>query len=261
MKVIAIAALIAFSAGASAANSTQKSQASLQPIVVQQHSPLSVQFDRGTDQSPFVVSNKPSAEDKADAHELAVATDNLAKWTRGLAIASFFATLFAACSTILAWIATHDLRKLERAYVFVTVKCTGFGNSGNDGGRTINIKANFHNHGKTPAILKSFRLNGVYSDIPPTKLIDHANATRKLPDGLVIGRAKHWEQPHGEQLTQEQFTSLTDIIQRVYIVGVLKYEDVMGVKHEVGFCWMSQPQLNNDGIQFTICPSPLNYTT
>lgn len=262
MKFIAIVALIAFStAGTASADSAQKPKASFQPIIAQQQSPLSVQFDRGTDQNPFVVSNKQSVEEKADAHELTAATDNLATWTLRLAIASFVGTLIAVFSTILAWKANRDLKKLERAYVFVTIERTGFSNSGNNGGRTLNIKANFHNHGKTPAILKSFRLCGRYSDAPPTELIDHATANKELPDGLVIGHDKDWEQPFAQQLTHEEFTSLTDIVQRVYIIGMLKYEDVMGIKHEVGFCWMSQPQHNNDGIRFTICPSPLNYTT
>lgn len=77
----------------------------------------------------------------------------------------------------------------------------------------------------------------------------------------MIGHDKNWEQVIREELTQEQFNSLTDIVQHIYIVGALKYEDVMGGKHEVGFCWMSQPQRHNNGIQFTICPSNLNYFT
>jgi hypothetical protein len=260
MKLVAIV-LFFFTIAASATEKpAQKPQAPTQPIVVQQQFPLSVRFDRGTDQSPFVVSNKESAEDKANAHGLTVATDNLATWTLKLAIASIVGTLFALWSTLLAWKAGRDLKKLERAYVFVTAERTGSSGSEDKGNLTLNTKAHFHNHGKTPAILKSFKLYGVYSDATPTKLIEHANANTELPDGLVIGHDKEWERAHRERLTQEQFTSLTDVVQHVFIAGLLKYEDVMGGKHEVGFCWMSQPQHHNDGVQFTICPSPLNYT-
>jgi len=270
MKPLAIALIVFAITGSAAEKPVQKPQAPPQPIVVQQRSPLSVQFDqrsplsvqsdRGTNQSPFVVSNKQSAEDKADAHELTVATDNLATWTLRLAIASFVGTLFALWSTLLGWKAGRDLKKLERAYVFVTVERTGFSGSADKGDLTLDTKAHFHNHGKTPAILKSFRLYGVYSDAVPTELTKHANANTELPKGLVIGHDKEWERVYRERLTQEQFTSLMDVVQHVFIVGLLKYEDVMGGKHEVGFCWMSQPQRHNDGVQFTIYPSPLNYT-
>ena len=77
--------------------------------------------------------------------------------------------------------------------------------------------------------------------------------------GMVIGHEKCWERVHRERLTREQFMSLTDVVQHVFIVRLLKYEDVMGGKHEVGFCWMSQPQGHNHGVQFTIYPSRLNY--
>jgi hypothetical protein len=257
MKPFAVV-LIAFAVVGSAAEKRAENPSS-QPVVVQQQSPLNVRFDRGTDQSPFVVTNKQSAEDKADAQELALATDNLATWTLRLAVASIVATLLALWSTLLAWKAGKDLKKLERAYVFVTVECTRFSGAADQGNLTVNTKTHFHNHGKTPAILKSLRLNSVYQEDPPTQLTDHPNADRELPQGLVIGHDKDWEQVVREQLTLEQFNSLTDIVQHIYIVGVLKYEDVMGGKHEVGFCWMSQPQRHNNGVQFTICPSKLNY--
>jgi hypothetical protein len=259
MKPFAIT-LIAFAVVASAAEkSTEKP--SPQPVVVQQQSPLNVQFDRGTDRSPFVVANKESAEDKADAHELTLATNNLATWTLRLAVASIVATLLALWSTLLAWKAGKDLKKLERAYVFVIVERTGFGGAGDQENLTLNTKAHFHNHGKTPAILRSLRHYAVYQEEAPTRLSDQPNANRELPQGLVIGHDKDWEQVLREPLTQEQLNTLTDVVQHLYVVGVLKYEDVMGGKHEVGFCWMSQPQRHNNGVQFTICPSKLNYFT
>jgi hypothetical protein len=259
MKPFAIA-LIAFAVAGTAAEKP-KEKPSPQPVVVQQQSPLNVQFDRGTDQSPFVITNKESAEDKADAHELTLATTNLATWTLRLAVTSIAATFLALCSTLLAWKAGKDLKKLERAYVFVTVERTGFSGAADQGNLTLNTKTHFRNHGKTPAILKSLRHYAVYQQEAPTQLFDHPNANRELPQGLVIGYDKDWEQVLREQLTHEQFTSLTDILQHIYVVGVLKYEDVMGGKHEVGFCWMSQPQRHNNGVQFTICPSKLNYFT
>jgi hypothetical protein len=257
MKRVAIA-LAAFAVLGSAAGKHAENQ-SKQPVVVQQQSPVTLQFDRGTDQSPFVVANKQSAEEKTDAHKLSLATDNLAKWTLRLAVASIIATLLALWSTLLAWKAGKDLKKLERAYVFVTVERTGFSGSADQGNLTINTKTHFHNHGKTPAILKSLRHYAVYREEAPTELKDHPNANRELPQGLVIGHDKTWERVIREKLTLEEFSSLTDIVQHLYIVGVLRYEDVMGGKHEVGFCWMSQPQRHNNGVQFTICPSKLNY--
>lgn len=176
-------------------------------------------------------------------------------------MASIVATLLAVCSTLLAWRAGRDLKKLERAYVFVTVERMGFSGATDMGNLMLNTKTHFHNHGKTPAILRSFRHYAVYQEEPPAQLIDHPNANRELPQGLVIGHDKDWEQPLHQPLTQEQFGALTDVVQHVYIVGVLTYEDIMGGKHEVGFCWMSQPQRHNNGIQFTICPSKLNYFT
>lgn len=72
MKLFAIA-LIAFAmVGSAAEKPTERS--SPQPVGVQQQTPINVQFDCGTARSPFVVANKQSAEDKADAHKLTRAT-------------------------------------------------------------------------------------------------------------------------------------------------------------------------------------------
>jgi hypothetical protein len=143
--------------------------------------------------------------------------------------------------------------------LFVTVEKMGI--SGNENERTVNLKIHFQNHGKTPALLKSLRYYVQWSDQVPNELIDQPNANRELPQGLVVGRDKDWSQGVHERITEEQLRDLGDVVNRIFVVGLMKYEDVLGKTHEVGFCWMSQPQARNAGFQFTIIPSRLNYFT
>jgi hypothetical protein len=240
-----------------------------QPVVVQ--SPVSVQFDHGTEQNPMVITGNVSTtktdEEKAaetkkaqDDHELTVATAWLAGSTVVLGVAAVATGILTLWSIRLTKQAAEVLPKLERAYLFVTVELGGFSGR-EDNNVEMRIKIRFHNYGKTPAILKSLRYYTVYDDKTPDSLVQHENADRELPQGLVIGANKEWERTTPHKLNKEELAAIRDVVQHVYAVGQMKYEDVIGGKHEVSFCWMSEPRARIHKPEFTICPSPLNKFT
>ena len=58
---------------------------------------------------------------------------------------------------------------------------------------------------------------------------------------------------------KERLAELYDVVSRIYCLGVVDYEDVLGEAHQTGFCWQSFP--NKGGLDFVISPSDLNYRT
>ncbi len=165
-----------------------------------------------------------------------------------------FATIIAA---LIAKRAPDAVPKVERAYVFVTV--TRQSVTEND--RTLVIKVHFHNRGRTPAMMRMLRTYVVWGDSAPQSLLEHDRANREMPQGLVIASGDEHVETIREHITELQFRDLADVAKHAFVVGLLSYQDVWGDKHQVGFCWMSQPQRDSDGIQFIPCPSPLNYFT
>ena len=239
-----------------------------QPIIVQQQPPLRIEYDRGSDDKPLIVTNRPTEEEKKSAvekaqddHNLTIATEVLAVLTLVLAVASVAAAVAAFLSSKQAAEAAKDLHKLERAYVFAKA----FGRYPEvekpNGLRTFRYRVRYFNHGKTPAVLKVLRQTIKFTDEMPTALPENPRANRVMPDGLVIGPGSSWSWPDQAEITNQEFGILmTNPDARCYIYGVLKYEDVMGNEHETGFCWYSEQQKKN-GLVFLIADTGLNYRT
>jgi hypothetical protein len=244
------------------------------PVVVQSPSTVQVQDDRGSNNNPVIIKGAVSVEktdeDKSaeakkaqDDHELTAETAKLAKWTVVLGIGSVVTAIFTLISIILTKMAADVLPKLERAYLFVTVEVAGFQGTGPAGEDVqMRIKIRFYNHGKTPAILKGLRYDTAYDKKAPESLLQHDNADRELPEGLVIGAKKPFERTISHRLNAEELVAIRDVVYHVYVIGLMKYEDVIGDEHVVSFCWMSQPQANSiHKNEFAICRSPLNRFT
>jgi hypothetical protein len=147
-------------------------------------------------------------------------------------------------------------QKTERAYVFVEViKDTFRPGIGNMWTLVTTLKC--FNHGKTPAILKVFRGYGIPGGDTPQQLVNHPNAEREMPEGLVIRAGDHKEFPIETSLTDAEYQSLRDDNGFVHIVGKIGYEDVMGKDHVTGYCWRSKWKVTQT--IFEIVPSPLNH--
>jgi hypothetical protein len=247
--------------------------------------PPPVQDDRGTDKSPIAVKGNvtttlppPAAEqiqaEKAkaeDDHNLAVATDWLAGLTALLAMVAVFqlylflrqlkltekAARDAETAASAAKASADALPKIERAYVFVEVDISDIRNVPADAYAEVTFAIRFTNHGKTPAILTRLRSYPVWADSPPEDLLKHERANTPLPEGLVIGAGRNADWPLRERMNDEQWRQLHDVVTRMYVVGVIEYEDVMRVMHRTGFCWQTYPSA--DLVKTTIVPSPLNF--
>jgi hypothetical protein len=232
-----------------------------QPVAVTVQQPVNVTTDRGTAQNPLIVQKSETADQKAT--EAAKATSD--RWLTWGTVATAIATVLVGVATIIAAViakrAADAVPKVERAYVFVTVTRQGFAGAAETNDRTLVIKVHFHNRGRTPAIMRSLRAYVVWGDVAPQALLEHDRANREMPQGLVIASGDEHVETIREPISEEQVRDLTDVVNHAFIVGVLKYEDVWGDRHEVSFCWMSQPQRHNDGLQFVPYPSPLNRFT
>jgi hypothetical protein len=240
---------------------------------------------RGTEKTPLVITGAietslpppptPSqvAADTAkatDDHSLSIATIWLAILTAVLAVIAFFQLWLFLRQLRLAERAARDaevaanaakasaeiLPKIERAYVFVEVFIGDVTIIERNFHYSVAIKVRFTNHGKTPAILTKVRAYAVFSDDSPSKLIDSDRADRQVPEGLVIGAGGDYELDLPQDLTQQDWADLHDVIRRPYLVGVVEYKDVMGATHHTGFCWVAY--YKNDELTASISPSPLN---
>jgi hypothetical protein len=247
-------------------------------------SPPAPSDDRGTDSRPLVIRGNVStslpppptkeqieaARHKAqDDHRLTVATEELA-WLTGalaaIALLQLVAFIWqlrltertardAEQAANAARVSAEALPKIERAYVFVEVLFAG-GVPIEDGRFGLDFIVRFTNHGKTPAIITLTRAYTLWSETPPTELVRTERAQREVPQGMVIGADGNYDLPLREVIDGGEWGDIHDVVRRLYIVGVMEYEDVMGVSHRTGFCWHTYP-LEGE-IRTSISPSPLN---
>jgi hypothetical protein len=115
----------------------------------------------------------------------------------------------------------------------------------------------FTNHGKTPAIIKRIRSYAMWTDAPPSRLTSSEREEKEVPEGLVIGPGGHFDLPVPSEIDGERYRGLFDVVWRLYIVGVIEYEDVMGTTHRTGFAWHTYPIQGE--VRVSISPSPLNF--
>ena len=221
-----------------------------------------------------------------DAHRLTVATIWLAALTSVLAIAAVIQIRMlivqlrltkrsaddANTAALAAKASAEALPLIERAYVFVKVSFevaliermeqVGTGVMNNvQATYTGTIAVSIYNYGKTPAALRRLRAYAFTDQQQPTELIAHEKADNKIADGIVIAPSAH---PYVYRIpltgyNKERLAQLHDVIWRIYCLGVVDYEDVLGKKRETGFCWQSYSIKNQ--LDFVISPSALNYRT
>jgi hypothetical protein len=89
-------------------------------------------------------------------------------------------------------------------------------------------------------------------------LADHARADNKIPKGIVVGAGLPWIYAIPSIVSREHHDELHDVVKRIYCLGVIDYDDVLGMHRSTGFCWQSYPEKND--VKFTIAPvDALNY--
>jgi hypothetical protein len=144
------------------------------------------------------------------------------------------------------------LPKIERAYLFVEVRFNPAFQPHPAGGYRATIEVVFTNHGKTPAILTRLRAYAITLELAPTELGDHSKADKQMPKGIVVGAGLQWTWAIPCHVDRDHYTALNDVVQRIYCLGVVDYDDVLGSHRRTGFCWQSYPE--NDVVKFTIAP-------
>ncbi len=247
-----------------------------------------IQDKRGTEQSPLFITGaistslppppaSPTPEEiareqkrDADDHLLAVATQRLATWTIALVLVAVVQAAMFLWQLRLSRAASKDARvaadaakasadalpKIERAYLFVDVSFVDLTVTKKDLEYEMRLLVKATNHGKTPAVLTGFRCYALWDDKAPQQLIAHDAADRKMPEGFAIS-SMPFEWPIHERIDHERYTDLGDVLRCLYVVGLVKYKDVLGDDRETGFCWNTYP--GAEGVTMTISPSSLNH--
>jgi hypothetical protein len=221
----------------------------------------------------------------ADAHSVAVATVWLARLTFVLAGAAVIQMGMFIWQLVLTRRAANDARTaalaakasaeaiplIERAYLFVKVTFErplieryareGVGLDAHvEPNYTGTIAVSIFNHGKTPAVLRRLRAYATHEQSQPVALIEHENANKKVPDGLVVAPNDSYVYEIPLDYDKERFTQLHDVVWRIYCLGLVDYDDVLGKHQTTGFCWQSFSQKYQ--LSFMISPSAeLNYRT
>lgn len=145
----------------------------------------------------------------------------------------------------------------ERAYIFAHVDYVS-----HVLGTDLRANVVFTNHGRTPAIILVPRAYPLIDSHVPQALIDHPHANDRAPAALPIhGNGGQFILPVQQaHLTGQQYAALEGLQEVLYVVGLLRYEDVNGAEHETGFCWEYRPNLQSP--YFHIARgSALNYRT
>jgi hypothetical protein len=224
----------------------------------------------------------------ADAHSVAVATVWLARLTFILAFAAVMQGLMFIWQLMLTRRAANDARTaalaakasaeaiplIERAYLFVKVtfktaleerhileSIGGFTRvRAPIATYTDTIAVSIFNHGKTPAVLRRLRAYPAHEQSQPLALIEHVRANKKIPDGIVVAPNDSYVHEIPVDYDKERFEQLHDVVWRIYCLGLVDYDDVLGNQRTTGFCWQSFS--SNDVLDFVISPSTeLNYRT
>jgi hypothetical protein len=220
----------------------------------------------------------------ADAHSVAVATVWVAVFTVVLACAAVIqmgmfilqlgltrqAANDARTAALAAKASAEAIPLIERAYLFVKITFEpplierfvqeGFGASHTVSTYVGTIAVSIFNHGKTPAVLRRLRAYEIYEQSRPVALIEHENVNNKIPDGLVVAPSESHVYKIRLSYDKERFTQLHDVVWRIYCLGLVDYDDVLGKHQTTGFCWQSFSQ--NNQLDFVISPSAeFNYRT
>lgn len=142
------------------------------------------------------------------------------------------------------------MRAQDRAYLFVNVKLYK-DNKGsdeiiriNETGLTGNNRANINiiNHGKTPAIIKSFHCKvDFYTAAEVANFFANYWMTKSIvaPEADIIESGKDITYPASfyiHEAEQEYLTESTNDT-KLLCVGRVEYEDVFNNNHETIFCW------------------------
>jgi hypothetical protein len=134
--------------------------------------------------------------------------------------------------------AAEHIPKVERAYLFLwhEVRRTITPNAGGAlPGDVLRIEFAFHNHGKTPAILRRIEADiRVVEQYPATLRDVGAN---DMPPGLIVSGGTATPFLRRPQLIfAEQWQQVNRRERLLLFLGKVEYTDIFGEAHETGFC-------------------------
>lgn len=134
--------------------------------------------------------------------------------------------------------AAQALPNIERAYVFVRVFMIDGPVLTDDGSGQSELKVEFANHGRTPAILEQINAVAQTAMEIPTELIDPA--ITQLPPGLVIPPGESYDLQVRYRITRLEWNNVTGANLALFCYGRLRYRDVLNNHRETRFCWNYQ---------------------
>ena len=131
--------------------------------------------------------------------------------------------------------AAEAIPKIERAYVFATVKRIVNVSIGPSGTANVSAIVSFFNHGKTPAIITMLRAYSGIFEFIPHELLEGTN--ERLPEGLVIASGESFPLPVDISISNTEAMEVEGLAKCFYCVGMIEYKDILGDIRETGFCW------------------------
>ena len=238
---------------------------------------------RGTDKQPLVVKELPvekaaveverDEQDRIDKKELDRKSIWLTEITLGVLILQLIAFVAQArfmwrsigemkAATKATEIAANAAMKsadalpnIERAYVFTELDMPSVNPNPPGGQNKTVFKIKFMNHGKTPAIVTKMRAYFVVDTVPPQALNAAEDGLADIAPGLVIPAGSHFPRVKWEEVTNANFQMINAGQLKLYCVGLIQYDDVLGTNRETSFCWnlVKGPE----GFEFRLTPKTL----
>jgi hypothetical protein len=134
------------------------------------------------------------------------------------------------------------ISNVERAYLYLTNAVALFNDAHPhpDNPPPIpnrSIVYQFHNYGKTPAILRTMSVKAEIRDIPPTRREIELLPAGKLIGTIVVSAGEESIKPgYGFLLSNDHFDAVIANSKSLYFYGRVGYLDIFGSRHETGFC-------------------------
>ena len=224
----------------------------------------------GTKESPIFIKGEVTTQkdkqetdsDAEDRQQKSSIDKALVKYTGFSALFAFLLSVFAAVQIALfvwqlklirksldvakesadaALETAKSITASERAYVFVNVKIVDDIISTPSGNAQSRFKANFCNHGKTPAIIISLRCYCDLVGVIPNELPKSLGSDERLSEGLVIASELIFEVtiPHG--ISDSAMGEIERGEKILICYGHIKYTDILKNVRETGYCWEYRP--------------------
>ena len=184
-------------------------------------------------------SSDKSAQSQAHEPPQKLGPGDLAWWVDSPnSVFSGLLIVVVAIQAIILWRQIVHYRRIERAYVFVTVQDQQIWSHGDTKVSAERVAmVNFQNHGKTPAILTILRAYVDIFETPPIELVEASLI--ESPPGMVIqsGTGYPWPIPLGKISEAQWEKIMSGGNLKLYCCGLLEYKDIFECSHTTGFCW------------------------